>query len=282
MHSLYLNDNFKIYVAEAKKFGSRYIQVRHGGGLTLKFDPYNYFFEKVCDKIVRWDNTEKKEKIFVNLSPTLPLIKFKKNNVNGEDCSIIFVEIYKYVAKFLTGETPNQSMDFFNELTNFVSGLDPEIRSKIKFRSKGKFSYNSEKRFSETFGKESIDKISSNNPFKNTILNSKLIILTYPETAFSEAMYSNTPTILIIKKNHWQFSKSALDTLNILKENKIAFDDFEEAKIHINNHWKDIDRWWSGENVQSARKIFLKNFFYVKPNWYKEWSDYIYFHCLPN
>ena len=127
------------------------------------------------------------------------------------------------------------------------------------------------------FGEKTIDKDSFKNPFKKTILNSKLIIVTYPETAFSEVMYSNTPTILIIKKDHWQFSKAALQTFNVLKENKIAFDDFNEARIHINKYWKELDLWWKSENVQSARKSYLVNFFNVKPDWFKEWSDYIYF-----
>ena len=177
----------------------------------------------------------------------------------------------------ICGYTPNkQSINYFNELTQFVNNLDPEIKSKIKFRTKGNFGYNSEKKFSEIFGEKTIDKISFKNSFKKTILSSKLIIITYPETSFCEAMYSNIPTILIIKKNHRQFSKTALETFNILKENKIAFEDFNEAKIHINKHWQDIDRWWKNQNVQSARKIFLANFFNVKSDWYREWSDYIY------
>ena len=105
---------------------------------------------------------------------------------------------------------------------------------------------------------------------------SKLIIVTYPQTAFSEAMYSNIPTILIVNKNFYLFTKKATETLDILKKNKIAFEDFEEAKSHINKNWKELELWWNNENVQSARKIFLKNFFNIEPNWYKEWSDYIY------
>ena len=87
---------------------------------------------------------------------------------------------------------------------------------------------------------------------------------------------------MIVKKNYFQFTKEALNTFNILKENKIAFEDLNEAKVHINKYWKEIDKWWQWENVQSARKLFLKNFFNVKSNWYKEWSDYIYFHYHSN
>ena len=194
----------------------------------------------------------------------------------------MFVETSKYLVKFSTGLGLNQSINYFNELIQFVNNLDPEIKSKKKFRTKGNFGYNSKKKFSEMFSEKNIDKKSFKSSFIKTILSSKLIIVTYPETTFSEAMHSNIPTILIIKKNHWHFSKAALHTFNVLKENKIAFENFDEAKTHINKHWKEIDTWWKSKNVQSARKIFLTNFFNVKADWYKEWSDYIYFHCYPN
>ena len=39
MHSITANDNFKIFVAETKKVGSKYIHSAHGGGLTLIIPP---------------------------------------------------------------------------------------------------------------------------------------------------------------------------------------------------------------------------------------------------
>ena len=170
----------------------------------------------------------------------------------------------------------DQSIVFFNKLTQFVEKLNPEIKSKVKFRVKANFGYNYAKRFSEIFGEKKIDKLSINNPLSKTLLNSKLIIATYPLTAFSEAMHVNVPTILIIKKNQWLFSKTALDTFEVLKKNRIAFDNFDEAKKHINKHWKELRAWWNTENVQFAKKIYLSNFYNVKADWHKEWSDYIY------
>ena len=72
-------------------------------------------------------------------------------------------------------------------------------------------------------------------------------------------------------------SSSMVNTFEVLKKNYIAFDNFDEAKNHINKHWEELSIWWNNENVQFARKIYLSNFFNVKANWYKEWSDYIYF-----
>jgi len=280
MTSLYRNDNFKIYLAEAKKVGSKYMHATHGGGLTYEKSYNSDLLERVSDKIIRWDSDSKVQKnLFINLSPTLPIIKFKKSK-NGNYCSIVFIEQQKYTAKFPISPLLDQAADFFNEITQFVKELNPEIKSKVKFRLKGITGLNCEKKFSDMFGAEYIDKVSTKNSFEKTILNSKLIISTYAHTAFSEAMYSNIPTILIINTNYLQLSKSALNIFDVLKKNKIAFDDFNEAKIHINKCWKELDSWWQCENVQSARKMFLANYFNVKPNWFKEWSDYIYFSSI--
>ena len=138
MHTIESNDNFKIYIAETKKAGSKFIHAEHGGGLgqnnnAKTMGQYFNFFEKVSDKIIRWDNTEQKQDIYKNLSPTLPIIKFKKLK-SGDNCSIIFIETIKYLNCFSAGPTLNQMVNFFNELTQFVNKLDPEIKSKIKFR----------------------------------------------------------------------------------------------------------------------------------------------------
>ena len=90
-----------------------------------------------------------------------------------------------------------------------LNKLNPEIKSKVKFRAKEFGLKDYENFFLEMFGKNSIDKASLKNTFDKTMLNSKLLIITYPETIFSQAMYSNVPTILIVKKNHYLFSKTA-------------------------------------------------------------------------
>ena len=242
------------------------------------------FFEKVSNKIIRWakswstcwDDKEQNQDIYADLSPTLPTIKLKDSKI-GNDCTVISLEARRYVNCFMQAPTLEQEIDFFNELMQFIDKLNPEIKSKVKFRVKANFGYNYAKRFSEIFGEKKIDKASLNNPFSKTLLNSKLIITTYAQTVFSEAMHANVPTILIIKKNHWQFSKTALDTFEVLKKNRIAFDNFDEVKNHINKHWKELSTWWNTENVQFARKIYLSNFYNVKADWHKEWSDYIYF-----
>ena len=254
----------------------------HGARLTFSKNDHIFdFFEKVSDKIINADLDKiikfdkiKKKNLFINLSPTLSTIKLNKQK-SGDFCTIVFVEQKKYLIKFPESLIIDQSIELFNELTKFVKDLNPEIKSKIKFRVKNNIGFNSEKKFSEIFGEEHIDRVSVRNSFKNTILNSKLIINTYPQTSFCEALHCNVPTTLIIKRPHYQFTGEAENIFDLLKKNKIAFENFYEARTHINEHWKNIDQWWQSNDVQTARKKFLSNFFNVKHNWYKEWSDYV-------
>ena len=204
--------------------GSKYIHVEHGAGLSGGFTniihPFFDFYENISDKMIVWDNTKQKKNIYVNLSPIFPTIKFKSLKP-GNNCSIISVENWKYELHFENGPTLNQKINFFNELAQFVNKLNPEIKSKVKFRVKQNIGLNSETFFLKRFGKSSIDKASHKNTFDKTMLNSKLLIVTYPETAFSQAMHSNVPTILIVKSKYYMFSKKSQNTFDELKKTKL-------------------------------------------------------------
>ena len=278
MHSISFNDTFKVYIAETKKFGSKYIHVPHGGGLTFNHDPYFNHVEKISDKVIRWDSAKQKKDIFVNLSPTLPIINYNKPNKakNDNNCSIVFYTSRRHRNINRPGPGLAQTINLFYELVEFVNKLNPEIKSKIKFRSKQFDDWNVEKIFSKIFGKKSVESFLVDS-YTKTLSNSKLIIFTYAQTSFSEAMHSNIPSVLIMKKDYWDLPKESLHILDELKKSKIAFEDFNEAKIHINKCWSEIETWWKSENVQSSRKMYLNFFFNIKPGWFKEWSNYIYY-----
>ena len=213
----------------------------------------------MANKIVIWGEFNSKyiksdSAKFSKLSPTISL--YKNKNPKGKNCTIVSIERRKYTNKFDLSLNFEQSIDFFNELTHFANELSPEIKSNLKYRCKLPIEFYSAKKFAGIFGDRSIDPVTSKNTFKKTIINSKLIILTYPQTTFSEAMYSNVPTILILKKNLHFLTKKSLVLFDVLKKNKIAFEDFNEAKIHINENWKELDKWWKSNNVQFARNEY--------------------------
>ena len=104
----------------------------------------------------------------------------------------------------------------------------------------------------------------------------KIIVCTYPETTFIEALGSGIPTILIFPKNHWAFHPKFENLVNILLENKIIFYNPENAAVHINNVWKNPSEWWK---KQSIKKTLEYTFDMIgnpnNKNWINSWKEFL-------
>ena len=62
----------------------------------------------------------------------------------------------------------------------------------------------------------------------------------------------------------------------LLKKNKMAFEKFEDANKYIVENWNNIYLWWNNKQTQKIRKLYLKNFFNIKEDWFDEWSKFIF------
>ena len=69
--------------------------------------------------------------------------------------------------------------------------------------------------------------------FKKTILNSKLIIATYPQTSFTEAMYCNVPTILVVSPDAPIVIVSELSLIMLLPDVSCIVSTFKIAVIML-------------------------------------------------
>ena len=99
--------------------------------------------------------------------------------------------------------------DFVN-IVKLTKGLRSNIKKRLKFRLKQTLSINSEKIFSDLFGRRTIDTPTKHNTYYRSLINSKLVLMTYPTTSFSESMQLNIPTILVCKKEMIAFYKNFL------------------------------------------------------------------------
>lgn len=277
MHSIHYNDFFKVYIAEAKKNFSKIILSDHGGGLKRKLNLIDDFHAKIADKKISWDTTLKKNN-HINLSPTLPIIEKKiRQKTTGTKFTIVHAECSRYQTRVQSIPFFSDDLENFRNILNFVKKLEVKIIKSIKFRIKDNLSINSHKIFSEIYGEKTLDLRSKKNTYYKSLINSKLVFMTYPTTSFSESLFLNVPTIIVCNKKVWKFNKSSLNIFNILKKNKMAFENFDEASKHINLIWGSVDVWWYDPKVQNARRKYLDCFFKVKKNWFEEWSNYVRF-----
>ena len=274
MRSWIFNDQFKICAAELVKKKSKYFTSEHGGGLMGEFNhPKNYtghVANHICYNI---DSVYKKKSY--RLSPTINVI-YKKNidTYNNKKLNITFFEGQKYSHKFVPSPKAEEGINQITELLKFIELLPPHIKKKVNLRTKIP-QLNIKNRFIEKFGKEKFQD-SLKCDYFSFAKSSKLMIVNYPQTAYSSCMYYNVPTILVIDNKFWMLKKNSLKMFKLLKKNKMAFEKFEDANKYIVENWNNIYLWWNNKQTQKIRKLYLKNFFNIKEDWFDEWSKFIF------
>ncbi len=256
-------DRYKIFLAESKLIGSRYIYTDHGAGIHASNDSIFNHFYKISDKIICPSRklVKKKKHSFIGFS----IYKKLKKNFDKKPTKILvnFHEFHKFIFR-----VPVTTPPFEGEVENFKKNIqgfkmiNNKLIKNLKFRIKGNFGLNSEKRFAKIFGKGSIenkDLIS----FSTSINESKLVICFIPQTSYVECIYNNVPAILIGNKEGFFDTKERLQILKKLQKNNLFFKDMKEAAKFINNNWDKIEIWWNSKSLQKLRNEFLKAYYEV-------------------
>jgi len=274
MRSWNYNDQFKICAAELVKKKSTYFTCEHGGGLVGEFMNLKNYNGKIVNHI-HYDVDSLYRKKSARLSPTLNVIdKGEINTENNKKLNITFLEGAKYSHKIMSSAKAEEGISEISELFSFIDSLPSKIKNNVLLRAKRPYTLNIKKRFERKFGKEKFNDNWKEN-FFDFAKSSKLMIINYPQTAYSSSMYYNVPTILVCDKQLWFFKKKSLKMFNILKKNKMAFENFEEAEKYIVKNWDEIYSWWNSVQVQKIRKLYLEDFFNIKNNWFAEWSNFV-------
>lgn len=276
MRSWLYNDQFKVCMAELVKKKSKYFICEHGGGLVGEYTHLTNYIEKVANHI-RYDTNDiqlNNKRSFI-LNPTISIIgkkeiETKKNN----RLNITFLEGVKYSNKHTPSAKAEEGIKQIRETLKFIDCLPPKIKKNTILRSKQPYTLNIKNLFIEKFGRNKFSEHTDQN-FYDFAKSSKLMIVNYPQTSFSESMYLNVPTILICNKKLWFFKKKSLKIFKLLKKNKMAFEDFKDAQRHIVKNWDEIYYWWNNKKIQEIRKLYLKSFFKVEKNWFNQWSKFI-------
>ena len=113
-----------------------------------------------------------------------------------------------------------------------------------------------QERIRNTIGEKFVNK---KNVFYKYIDKSKLVICPYMETAFLESIITG-PTVLINDFEKAPLQGNVKSLQEDLVKYKIVFKNIEDAIVHINENWHQIDRWWLSNGVQNTICKFKKKF----------------------
>jgi putative transferase (TIGR04331 family) len=124
-------------------------------------------------------------------------------------------------------------------------------------------------RYIDDFGPDII----SQGSLTNTILNSRLIICTYPQTTFSEAMYSGVPTIILYDEKLWEVQPIYVELIKLLKDSGIMHTDEILAAQHVDSIAIDPMAWWNKPKTILARNKFSELCLTIEPNSLDLWAE---------
>ena len=264
------NELFKLWIMlDKKRFKNLYI-VEHGGH-HQKIRTYQKYEFQIGNKFISWS------KINIKNSFPLPPVNYFKVNTKykRQKNFLIYIPIqkHKYISRINHGPQSNSQNYSLNNIEIFKKVLEKNIFDKFLFLPKQEIDH-SQKKYLENF----IDKKNILKPqqFKRQISSSKLVVCSYPQTAFIDSIIQK-PTILIYKKNLWPHIEDFKKVYNLMEENQIIFEDAKEASEHINDIWNNPLSWWLKKDVQKARGKFLKklNIIGDDEKYIKRWTTFI-------
>lgn len=263
----HFNDEvFKIWAAEMVSIGKKLILSHHGGAFPSLF--CNLYHEEECSDIY---TTWFKE--FNINQKQLPPNKISTIDINkrGVFCSIIGFESTRYTLRAEAAPLIHQCISCYDQVVSFCNYLDKDIFENLRIRPYESMGWGLKERYINEFGLNHIDTV---NNYKTFLLKSKILIITYPQTTFSEAFSSGKPTILLFKRELFELIEASDEIVNELIVAKIIFIDPLEAANHINNIWSNPNAWWESKIVIEARNKFHKVALNINENWNDEWINF--------
>ena len=265
------NDLFNCWAGDQVEKGKKLIVSQHGGAMRSHMTNFDHQ-EKIADVMTVWHKPYMDK--HVQLTPNKMIGVDNVNVKNKENITLLGSETCRYPYRAQAGPSGRNYTEDYNQKITFAKSLSDRAYQKLKIRSfsRGMGWTNSGDRYALDLGK---DKISKHATLREAFSNSKMIVCTYPQTTFSEAMHSNIPTILLYCEEYWPLHPQFDDLIEQLKLNKIIFTDPHEAAEHINEVWDHPDQWWQDPSTQKAVNYFFEMTGRVNDDWVDEWVGFL-------
>ena len=248
----YHNEIFKAWTAAMTDKGSRLVIAAHGGALRMKFDMFEHE-ENISDFKTTW-HIPVHSKHF-QVAPNISFAFGKSYNVNkGKYITLVGLDTYRYanrLASFPISASFVKDLKQKIQFIKLIKGLGLEnIQIRPYPNSEG---WSSTEKYIDEFGEEVISKANS---IKQDLMQSKVVICTYPQTTFFEAMHFGVPTMLLYVENLWELNDSFLRLFAEMKRVGIFHGNAESAASHLNAINEDPLKWWNDSETKKVRQLF--------------------------
>ncbi len=264
----------KFWLASQVNKGVKLVVLEHGGSLPAYKELFD-FEEDIADSRGTWFLPYHSKHIQVPPSKIVGIKSFhlnRRSKKNKGYLCIVSSEHARYVYRLHFYPMAKQCLSTLDLIVAFYNKLHFNIQNSSRLKAYINQGWNTRARYSEVMGPE---KIIKNSNLKQAMEYSHIIVCSYPETTFSEAMSTGVPTILLYPDHFYERNPISYSLIKILKVAKIIFTNSDEAAEHINNIWNDPYIWWGSTDTLNARAQFYKQALNNSSNWVNEWKSYI-------
>lgn len=266
----------KAWMAEQISKGVKLVILEHGGSFPAKKELFD-FEEDIADAKGTWFLPYHPKHVQVPPAKLVSAFKKKaltlvKKSSSRRYCSIIGNECTRYILRAHYYPMSHQCLVSINLNAELYKGLSEEIKPLFRVKPYPDQGWSTGKRYADTLG---VECILSEKKIDQVFKLSKLIVCTYPETTFSEAMVSGVPTVLLYPDYLYERHPLTSPLLELLRSANIIFHDPVAASAHINAIWADPNRWWSSPTVIHARDEFRRQAVNADRNWLSVWTTFV-------
>lgn len=261
------NDLFKLWCAEQMLAGTKLITMEHGGCIPPAFSAMS-FEEDVADGKTTWAVPFHPKHTRL---PASQLCRIKGKSPR-EYLAVVGFDTSRYNYRVEAAPKAGQSLAHYEMVCDLYASLTDEIKARFVVKPYPHDGWNVRQRLVDRLGE---DKISREPKYLRFLSHAKVVVCTYPQTTFAEAMASGLPTILCYPRALWEAMPQFESLLDCLGSVNIVFDDPVAAGAHVNSIWTDPDRWWSSEGVVAARSEVSRQALDLDADWLKRWTAFI-------
>jgi putative transferase (TIGR04331 family) len=261
------NELFKVWSAEQMSRGVKIVAMDHGGGIPPLFDTMS-FEEKISDVRTVW--TIPYGPNHVRLPPNK--LVTRKFDSTKEYCSVIGNEMPLYPYRATAAPIAEQSLVGFHQVCDLYAAVDDTVQRAFRVKPYPDLGWNTRQRFRDSLG---ADRVYDETNYYRVLGQSRVVVCTYPNTTFSEAIATGLPTILLYPAHLWETIPEMDPLLEILRNARIVFHEPGPAAERLNEIWRDPVAAWAEPKTARARTSVLEYCLDLNEDWLTKWVAFL-------
>ena len=265
----FTNTVAKAWFAERVAAGAALVVLEHGGSFPAKRELLD-FEEDIADVRIPWFKPYHSKHLQL---PPSKLVGAPQPRIDAHGpCLIVANESPPWVFRAHFYPMAHQCLRSFRMICDLVDSLSEEVAQRVSIRPAPDQGWNLSKLFVGRFGARRVSRVGT---LESALAQARLIVCSYPETTFSEAMASDIPVVLVYPPEIYERHPVTAPLLEQMRSARIVFTDATEAAAHVSAVWSNLDAWWNSAEVATARRAFRDTALRFDGDWIREWTHFL-------